>query len=149
VTAPLLAGDALAGRAALVLSVPLQAALGTRLLDPADPPAGVVFEVGELADGGAGGAHAGALAVGLEVAALLVVLPHLTTAEHAVSVSTATTLSAQAPAGRPVEFRGTVDRRTGRTAFASVVAVCDGTVVARAQIVKSVVRVPGPADQSS
>lgn len=145
----LLAGDALAARAALVLSVPLQAALGVRLTDPADPPAGVVFEVGELADGGAGGAHAGALAVGLEVAALLAVLPHLATAEHAVTVSTATTLPAQAPAGRPVRCRGELDRRTARSVFTSVVATCDGATVARAQIVKAVVRLPDGAAQPS
>ncbi|MYW73502.1 thioesterase, FlK family, partial [Pseudonocardia sp. SID8383] len=87
----------------------------------------------------AGGAHAGALAVGLEVAALLAALPHLTEAEHAVSVSTAVTLSAQARRGREVAFRGTLDRRTGRSAFTSVTAVCDGVVVARAQVVKAVV----------
>ncbi|GAA1835517.1 hypothetical protein GCM10009772_11300 [Pseudonocardia alni subsp. carboxydivorans] len=138
-TAPLLTGPALARRAALVLAVPLQAALGARLLDDADPAAGVAFTVDELADGGAGGAHAGALAVGLEVAALLAVLPHLTETEHAVSVSTAVTLPAQAPRGREVAFRGTLDRRTGRSAFTAVTAVCDGVVVARAQVVKAVV----------
>ncbi|WP_224386867.1 hypothetical protein [Pseudonocardia sp. ICBG1293] len=143
-TAPLLAGPALARRAALVLAVPLQAALGARLLDDADPAAGTAFTVDELADGGAGGAHAGALAVGLEVAALLAVLPHLTEAEHAVSVSTSVTLPAQAPRGREVAFRGTLDRRTGRSAFTSVTASCEGVVVARAQVVKAVVRVqPG------
>ncbi|KAA1020488.1 hypothetical protein FVA95_21305 [Pseudonocardia sp. EV170527-09] len=140
-TAPLLAGPALAHRVALVLAVPLQAALGARPVDDADPAAGVAFEIGELADGGAGGAHAGALAVGLEVGALLAVLPHLTEAEHAVSVSTAVTLPAQAPRGGEVAFRGTLDRRTGRSAFTSVTAVCAGVVVARAQIVKAVVRV--------
>ncbi|MER7437014.1 hypothetical protein ABT341_20125, partial [Pseudonocardia alni] len=132
-------GPALARRAALVLAVPLQAALGARLLDDADPAAGVAFTVDELADGGAGGAHAGALAVGLEVAAQLAALPHLTEAEHAVSVSTAVTLPAQARRGREVAFRGTLDRRTGRSAFTSVTAVCDGVVVARAQVVKAVV----------
>ncbi|MCO5606240.1 hypothetical protein L7F22_060427 [Adiantum nelumboides] len=45
VTAPLLTGPALARRAALVLAVPLQAALGARLLDDADPAAGVAFTV--------------------------------------------------------------------------------------------------------
>ena len=84
-------------------------------------------------------AYNNALAVGLEVAALLAVLPHLSEAEHAVSVSTAVTLPAQARRGRDVAFRGTLDRRTGRSAFTSVTAVCDGVVVARAQVVKAVV----------
>lgn len=140
-TDPLLSGPALAERAAVVLSVPLQAALGLRLLDADDPAAGLTFVVGDLAGNGVGSTHAGALAVGLEAAALLAVLPHLTVAEHAVTVSTATTLPAAAPAGAAVEFRAAVDRRTGRTAFTTVVATCDGVTVARAQIVKTVVRV--------
>lgn len=139
-TAPLLHGASLADRAALVLSVPLQAALGMRLLDPDDPAAGLAFDVGEQAGNGAGGAHAGALAVGLEAAGLLALLPHLTTAEHAVTVSTATTLAAPAPLGARVEFRGDVDRRTGRTGFVSVVAGTGGVTLARAQLVKAVVR---------
>ncbi|MFP5019648.1 hypothetical protein [Pseudonocardia phyllosphaerae] len=138
-----LAGTALTDRVAVVLAVPLQAAFGARLIDPADPAAGVEFEVGDLAGNGAGGAHAGALAVGLEVAALLAALPALSTAEHAVTVSTASTLIAPATHGGTVAFRGTLDRRTGRSVFAGAVATSAGVTVARAQIVKAVVRYTG------
>lgn len=139
----LLTGDELATRAAMTLQVPLQRELGIELIDVGAPEIGAAFEVGELADNGAGGTHAGALAVGLELAALLAVLPHLAPAEHAVTVSTSTTLAAAARRGQRVEFRGSVDRRTGRLAFATVVATCDDTVLARANIVKSVVKVTG------
>lgn len=142
VTAPLLDGQALAARTALVLSVPLQAALGAQLLNPATPADGLTFLVGALADGGAGGAHAGALAVGFETAALLALLPQLTEAEHAITISTATTLSTAAPVGARIEFRGELDRRTGRTAFTSVLATCHGAPIARAQVVKAVVPMP-------
>lgn len=135
----LLAGDELAARSALTLQVPLQRELGIEMVDGAAPWTGVAFEVGELAGNGAGGTHAGALAVGLELAALLAVLPHLAPSEHAVTVSTSTNLAAAARTGQRVEFRGAVDRRTGRLAFTTVVATCADTVIARANIVKSVV----------
>lgn len=135
----LLTGDELATRAAMTLRVPLQRELGIELIDVAAPEIGAAFEVGELAGNGAGGTHAGALAVGLELAALLAVLPHLAPTEHAVTASTSTTLSAAARTGQRVEFRGSVDRRTGRLAFTTVVATCEDTVLARANIVKSVV----------
>lgn len=137
----LLAGDELAARAAMALQVPLQRELGFELIEGSAPDAGVAFEVGELAGNGAGGTHAGALAVGLELAALLAVLPHLAPGEHAVTASTSTSLAAAARAGQRVEFRGAVDRRTGRLAFSTVVATCEGAVLARANIVKSVVTI--------
>ncbi|TCK27884.1 hypothetical protein EV378_3766, partial [Pseudonocardia endophytica] len=43
----LLSGTALAERAALALAVPLVAALDVRLIDAADPTAGVFFEVAD------------------------------------------------------------------------------------------------------
>ncbi|MBW0103581.1 PaaI family thioesterase [Pseudonocardia sp. KRD291] len=135
----LLTGDDLAARAALALQVPLQRELGIELIDAAAPETGAAFVVGELAGNGAGGTHAGALAVGLELAALLATLPHLAPTEHAVTASTSTNLAAAARTGQRVEFRGSVDRRTGRLAFTTVVATCEGTVLARANVVKSVV----------
>ena len=135
----LLTGALLAERAAQALRVPLQRELGVELVDTGAPEAGAAFEVGELAGNGAGGTHAAALAVGLELAALLAVLPHLAGSEHAVTASTSTNLVAVARTGRRVEFRGSVDRRTGRLAFTTVVATCEGAVLARANIVKAVV----------
>lgn len=138
-----LAGDALAERAVLCLRVPLQRALGVALLDPARPQAGVGFAVGDLAGNGAGGMHAGAPAVGLELAALLAVLPYLAPSEHAVTASTATTLASSAGPGQWVEFPGAVDRRTGRLAFTTVVASAGDALLARAAIVKSVIALTG------
>lgn len=128
-------------RADAALSVPLQHALGARLADPADPTAGVVFPVTGLALNGAGGLHAGALAGVLELAGLLAALPELGPDEHAVTHAIATQLLAAAPEGAEVTVTGTLDRRTRRLVFVTVAATAGESLVARAQITKSVVPV--------
>lgn len=127
-------------RAGLALDVPLARALGARLLDPDDPSAGVAFDVGELAGNGAGGAHAAALGVLLELAGYLAVLPQLGPTEHAVTHASATQLVRAAPLGATVVARGTAEPRTGRLAFVSVVARTVAGTVARVQLTKSIVR---------
>lgn len=138
-TAPLLAGRSLRDRAALALGLPLPAALGIRLVDDADPSRGVVLEPGDLAGNGAGGTHAGALSVLLEVAGYLALAPALTTAEHAVTHSAATTFVGVAREGQQVRASGVLDRRTTRLAFVAVTAHVGTEVVARSSLVKSVV----------
>jgi acyl-coenzyme A thioesterase PaaI-like protein len=135
-----LSRTALAERAAQAMAVPLQHALGTRLLDPSDPTAGVAFPVGGLALNGAGGVHSGALAGVLELAAYLALLPALEPEEHAVTHATAMQLVAPARAGEGVEAIGTLERRARRIAFLSVTAAVGDRLVATAQITKSVVR---------
>jgi acyl-coenzyme A thioesterase PaaI-like protein len=137
--ADLLSGKALADRAAQALDVPLQRALGAGLVDPGDPSAGVAFVVGGLAGNGRGGLHAAALGTMVELAAYLALLPELATSEHAVTHAVATLFFAGAVEGDRVEARGTVDRRTRRLGFVSVVAAVDGRTIARAQLTKSVV----------
>jgi acyl-coenzyme A thioesterase PaaI-like protein len=137
--AELLTGTTLAARAADVLKVPLQAALGARLIDPADPTAGAWFAVEGLASNGRGGLHAAALGTMFEVAAYLALLPELTVAEHAVTHAIATQLIAAAREGERVEVRGTVDRRTRRLAFLSVTAAAGGRTIARSQLTKSII----------
>ena len=122
------------------LSVPLTSALGCFLLDPDDPAAGVVFVPGELADSGNGGVHATALAAVLEVAGFFVVLPTLDDDEHAVTHASALQVLGGATRGDRVEVRAQLDRRTRRLAFVSAAATVDGTVVATAQLTKSVVK---------
>lgn len=139
--AELLTGNQLAERVELALAVPLQAALGAALLDPRDPAAGVRFTVTGLALNGAGGAHAAALAAVLELAGYLALLPQLTGSEHALTHSAALQLAAPAAAGQDVEATGTLDRRSRRLAFVSVTATCQGQLVARAQLVKSIVAI--------
>ncbi|GAA0646117.1 hypothetical protein GCM10010174_81450 [Kutzneria viridogrisea] len=134
-----LSGEELAARAETALAVPLQHALGARLLDPADPPAGVCFTVGELAANGVGGLHAAALQAVLELAGYLAVLPHLTVAEHAVTHAVSAQFVSAAAEGELVRAVGTVDRRTRRVAFLSVLATVGDQVIARAQLTKSVV----------
>jgi acyl-coenzyme A thioesterase PaaI-like protein len=129
-------------RVAAALSVPLQHALGARLIDDTDPAAGVTFPVTGLATNGAGSLHAGALAGVLELAGYLAVLPTLGPHEHAVTHAVATQLADAAPEGSDVVVSATVDRRTRHLAFVSVTATCGKSVVARAQLTKSVVRLP-------
>ena len=135
----LLAGTALTHRAGEALAVPLSHALGVRLLDPADPTAGVRFTVADLAGNGAGGLHAGVLGGVMELAGYLALLPSLTVDEHAVTHAVATQLIAAAKGGDEVDVRGALDRRTRRLAFLSVTAAVGDRLVARAQITKSVV----------
>jgi acyl-coenzyme A thioesterase PaaI-like protein len=132
-----LTGKDLSERAALVLAVPLAHALGIRLLDEADPAAGAWFQVTDLALNGAGGAHASAVTTALELAGYLALATHLTSEEHAVTHMVATTMAAAAREGDRVEVRGTLDRRTKRLAFVSVVATVAGETVARATLTKS------------
>lgn len=135
-------GPALLRRARLAVGLPLPAALGVALLDDADPAAGAVLAVSGLVDGGAGAAHAGALAVLLEAAGYLAVAPSLRADEHAVTHSSATTLVRAAGVGETVIARGALDRRTRRLAFVTVTATVGEDVVARAALVKSVVARP-------
>ncbi|MEI4272135.1 DUF4442 domain-containing protein [Klenkia sp. LSe6-5] len=126
-------------RARFVLAVPLTAALGVQLLDPAHPEAGVRLPVSGLADNGAGGAHASALSAAMEVAAYLALAPSLAPDEHAVSHAVALQLVSAAPTGVWVHAHALLDRRGRRTAFLTAVAQVDDVVVARAQITKTVV----------
>lgn len=135
----LLSGAALRERAQLALDVPLAAALGSRLLDPADPAAGATFRIERLAANGAGSAHAAAVATLLELAGYLALAPELAAAEHAVTHAMAMQLVAAAPDGADVTARGSVDRRTGRLAFVSATATIGDQLIARAQLTKSIV----------
>ena len=75
----------------------------------------------------------------LELGGYLALAPHLTSDEHAVTHMVATTFAAAAREGDRVEVRGTLDRRTKRLAFVSVVATVAGETVARATLTKSIV----------
>ena len=135
----LLAGELLDERAQQALSVPLQARLGAQLLDPSDPTTGVRFLPGELADNGAGGVHAAALQTLLEVAGYLALLPSLRVTEHAVTHAVATQFISAAPLAEPIIVRGTVDRRTRKMAFLSVLATAEERPIARGQLSKSII----------
>lgn len=75
----------------------------------------------------------------MESAAYLALLPQLGEDEHAVTHSFSIDLSSAVAVGNGISATGSVDRRTRRLAFVAVTAEDDGVVVARAQLVKSVV----------
>ena len=139
--AQLLVGDALVARAEAALAVALPDALGLEFVDPADPLAGVAFEVAGIAVTPAATLHGSALAAALELAGYLAVLPTLTVGEHAVTHQLSVQYLRAATVGQRVRVRGELARRTRALAFVGVGAVLesDGTAVAQGQITKSVV----------
>ncbi len=137
----LLSGTELADRAALALGLPLAAALDVRLIDEADPTAGVWFDVAPgIADNGAGGVHASVLGAVLELSAYLALLPQLRRDEHAVTNTVSTQLLGPARHGERIEARGAADARTGRLGFVGAAASGPTGPVARTQVTKSIVR---------
>jgi Uncharacterized protein, possibly involved in aromatic compounds catabolism len=137
-----LTGTVLAERAAVALAVPMQEALGARLLVPSDPSAGQVFPVTGLAINPGGTLHAGALGVILESAGFLALLPHLGVGEHAVTHHVSTQILSPGREGEEVTVVGTVQRRTRRLGFVSVTATVGERLIAVAQITKSVIAIP-------
>ena len=69
--------SAKAARVQAVLDIPLHRFLGVRLLDPADPAAGISFPVAEAAQNQAAVLHGGVVTALLDVASYLALLPHL------------------------------------------------------------------------
>lgn len=134
------AGD-FAQRAAAALAIPLQDALGARALDPADPTAGVVFDVGGLTINPGGTLHAGALGAILELTGFLALLPHLDATEHAVTHHISTQILSPGREGEQVLVTAAVERRTRRLGFVSATAVVGERLIARAQITKSVIEI--------
>lgn len=120
----------------------LQHALGAKLLDPADPAAGLCFPITGLACTPLGTMHGGALSSIMEATAVLAILPALSPAEHAVTHAYATQFLSAASEDETVEVRGTLLRRGRRLAFVSVTADVQGKIVAQAQITKSIVARP-------
>ncbi|SDY18233.1 uncharacterized domain 1-containing protein [Modestobacter sp. DSM 44400] len=126
-------------RVQAVLDIPLHRFVGVELLDPADPPAGIWFPVGVSAQNQVRLLHGGVVTALLDVAAYLALLPHLTADEHAVTHDQSVSLLRPVPADRRVEVVGTVLRRGRAVAFLRAEATVDGTLVATAQVTKTVV----------
>jgi uncharacterized protein (TIGR00369 family) len=128
-----------AARVQAVLDIPLHRFVGMELLDPADPPAGIWFPVGLPAQNQARLLHGGVVTALLDVAAYLALLPHLADHEHAVTHDQSVSLLRPVSADRRVEVVGTVLRRGRAVAFLRAEATVDGTLVATAQVTKTVV----------
>lgn len=131
----------LADRAAAALAIPLQDALGARLIDPADPTGGLVFPVAGLAINPGGTLHAGALGAILELTGFLALLPELAATEHAVTHHISTQILSAGREGEEVCVTATLERRTRRLGFVSATAMAGDRLVARSQITKSVIEI--------
>jgi acyl-coenzyme A thioesterase PaaI-like protein len=133
--------------AARAVDLPLPRSLGCELRDPADPAAGARLVVTPAGDNGAGGLHAGGLAVLTELAAFLAALPHLGPDEHVATHSAQHQLLRAVRLGQAVDAVGTVLHRSRRLVFVRVDVMSGGVLVATSQVVKSVVRpAPGPSN---
>jgi uncharacterized protein (TIGR00369 family) len=128
-----------AARVQAVLDIPLHRFVGLDLLDAADPTAGIWFPVGPNAQNQVRLLHGGVVTALLDVAAYLALLPHLGDGEHAVTHDQSVSLLRPVSADRRVEVRGTVLRRGRAVAFLRADATVDGTLVATAQVTKTVV----------
>jgi uncharacterized protein (TIGR00369 family) len=129
-------------RARSVLESALQRSLGAELVDPDDPTGGLRFPVTGPALTLAGTLHGAALAVAIETAGYLAVMPTLAEDQHAVTNTISTQYLRAARAGEWVHVRGTLDRRSRTLAFVSVLSHLggpDGDLVAQTQITKSVI----------
>jgi uncharacterized protein (TIGR00369 family) len=128
-----------AARVQAVLDIPLHRFLGMQLRDPAEPSAGIWFPVDRPAQNQAEVLHGGVVYTLLDVAAFLALLPQLSDQEHAVTHDLSVSLVRPVPAGTRVDVTGSVVRRGRAVAFLRSEATVDGTVVAAAQVTKSVV----------
>jgi uncharacterized protein (TIGR00369 family) len=122
-----------------VLEVPLHRFLGIRLIDDADPSAGIWFPVTEQVQTRTAFLHGSVLTTLIDVASYLALLPHLDPTEHAITHDVSASLLRAVPADSRVELRGQVLRRGRAVAFMRAEATVDGHLVASGQVTKSVV----------
>lgn len=121
-----------------ILDIPLHRFLGVALLEPADPSAGICFEVTGNAQNNVGILHGGVVSALLDVASYLALLPELGPGEGAVTHAMTVSLLRGVAAGSRVELRGTVLRRGRTLAFLRAEATVDDVLVASAQLTKSI-----------
>jgi uncharacterized protein (TIGR00369 family) len=129
-----------ATRVQAVLGIPLHRFLGMELRDDADPAAGIWFPVAEPTLNPGGLLHAGVMYTLMDVACFLALIGHLGDDEHAVTHDLTVSLLRPVSAGKRVDITGTVLRRGRAVAVMRADATVDGTIVAAAQVTKSVVR---------
>ena len=123
-----------------VLDVPLVRFLGARAVDPNDPSAGLVLQVGQSAVNAAGALHGGAFAALLDLAAYLAVLPLLGPDEQAVTHAIAASYIGPLRVGDTAYVRGEVLRRSSRLAFTTATMSDDKQrLVATASVTKSII----------
>lgn len=130
----------IADRAATIMTVPLHAVLRPKLVNIDRQGAQLTFETLSEHLSPTGGLHAGSIYLGLELANVLASLPHLTSAETSVTISTNYTLiGTVVGTGRTVKLRSRLIRRGKSLAFFEGEATdSDGTVLAKSRTVKAI-----------
>jgi uncharacterized protein (TIGR00369 family) len=123
-----------------VLDVPLIRFLGAQAIDPDDPAAGLLLDVGETAVNAAEVMHGGTFATLLDLAAYLAVLPVLEPSEQAVTHAFSAAYLGAVVTGSTVRVRGEVLRRTRHLAYTTAQMMEQGgRLVATASVVKSII----------
>lgn len=131
--------DELRDRVGTVLDIPLHRFLGLRLVDDADPAAGVHVEVSEPTLNPAGVLHGGIVTALLDVACYLALLPSLAPGENAVTHDVAASLVRPVARGSLLRIQGQVVRKGRAVAFLRAEASVGDVVVATAQVTKTLV----------
>lgn len=132
--------DPLSARVAGVLDViALHRFLGVRLVDPEQPTAGIVFSADDAAVNNVGVLHGGVVTAPLDVACYLALLPDLAGGENAVTHDVTASLMRPVARGSQVQVPGFVVRRGRSIAFLRAEARVADSVVAAAQVTKTIV----------
>jgi uncharacterized protein (TIGR00369 family) len=126
-------------RAERALDVPLLSFLGTSLLDPGEPTAGLRFELGPNVLNAVDILHGGVISTVLDVAAYLAAVNELDEGEEATTHALAVQFLARAKRP-PLRATGRVVRRTRQLVFVSAELWDAEHLVAAAQVTKSVYR---------
>lgn len=125
-------------RARRALETPLLRFLGASLPDDGAELCGLSIEVTGNALNAVGALHGGAIATLLDVAAYLAVIPALAADEEAVTHAFAASYLAAARQGEQLRATGTLLRRTRRTAFLTAELRSETTLIATANVTKSI-----------
>jgi uncharacterized protein (TIGR00369 family) len=134
--------NAVRARADVIMAISLHQFLGVRLVDPQNPPAGIVLPVEAPALGPAERLHGGVVTALLDLACLLALLPLLGPDEHAVTHDLSASLIRPVLRGATVHLQGSVVRRGRSLVFLRAEARVADAVVATAQVTKTLVAAP-------
>jgi uncharacterized protein (TIGR00369 family) len=125
-------------RSRRALETPLLRFLGASLIANGTEPFALSIPLNENALNAVGALHGGVIATVLDVAAYLAVAPHLAPEEEAITIALAASYLAAPPPGGKLRAGGSLLRRTRRLAFLSAELRSEGTLLAVANVTKSI-----------
>lgn len=136
--ATMTSAESTSSRAQRALETPLLRFLGASRTEDGGEPDGLSVELTGNALNAIGALHGGAIATLLDVAAYLAVIPHLTADEEAMTHAFAASYLAAAQPGDHLRATGKLLRRTRRVAFLAAELRSGTTLLAVANVTKSI-----------